>query len=114
MIRKKSQIQIYQWQSHLTYPKFIVNGAYGGHGSYDFRLLLYSEEPLQQDELIKLRELDVVREVLAEVILSPLAAKQTAEWLKKYVKKFEEENGPVPGPKNLKKNEGKIFSNFYF
>jgi len=30
---------------------------------------------LQQDELIKLRELDVVREVLAEVILSPLAAK---------------------------------------
>lgn len=80
-------------------------GVYGGHTAYDFRLLFFTEEPLEQDEVVKLDELKVVREVLAEVILSPLAAKQTAEWLTRQVKKFEDEIGVIPSPsKNREKN----------
>jgi hypothetical protein len=83
-------------------PKIYCTGAYGKYGSYDFRLLLYSEEPLQQDKIINPNELDVVREVLAQIILSPLAAKQTADWLIKNVQKFEEENGIIPEPSKSK------------
>lgn len=79
-------------------PRIYSTGAYGGHTAYDFRLLFYTEEPLEQDEVVKLDELKVVREVLAEVILSPLAAKQTAKWLTKQVKKFEDEIGVIPTP----------------
>ena len=78
-------------------PKIYSTGAYGGYSSYDFRLLFYTEEPLQQDEIVTTEELKVVREVLAEIILSPLAAKQTAKWLSKKVEEFEGECGVIPG-----------------
>lgn len=41
--------------------------------------------------------------MLAEIILSPLAAKQTADWLTKQVEKFEDENGTIPQSHKLLK-----------
>jgi hypothetical protein len=53
---------------------------------------------MEQDEILGPEELNVIHEVQAELILSPLAAKQTAKWLVKYVNEFEKKIGPIPEP----------------
>lgn len=86
-------------------PRIYATGAFGGFNPYDFRLLLFSDEPLEQDEILAANELNVMREVQAELILSPLAAKQTAKWLVKYVNEFEKKIGPIPEPETQPKSE---------
>lgn len=83
-------------------PKIYATGALGGYSPHDFRILLYCEEPLQQDEIVPPENLEIMREVKAEIILSPLAAKETAQWLMEHVKEFEKEFGTIPGPETKK------------
>jgi len=79
-------------------PRIYATGVLGGFNACDFRLLLFSDEPLEQDEILLPQDLNVMREVQAEVILSPLAATKTAKWLMKYVEEFEKKIGPIPEP----------------
>lgn len=80
-------------------PKIYATGAFGGRSAHDFRIMLYSEEPIQQDELLAPGTLNVMREVKAQIYLPPLAAKQLSEWLNKQLDLFEKEIGPIPEPK---------------
>jgi hypothetical protein len=52
----------------------------------------------KQDEILLPQDLNVMREVQAEVILSPLAAKKISKWLTKYVEEFEKKIGHIPEP----------------
>jgi len=79
-------------------PRVYANGVIGGFNNCDFRLLLFSDEPLEQDEILLPQDLNVMREVQAEVILSPLAAKKISKWLTKYVEEFEKKIGHIPEP----------------
>jgi hypothetical protein len=79
-------------------PRVYANGVLGGFNNCDFRLLLFSDEPLEQDEILLPQDLNVMREVQAEVILSPLAAKKISKWLTKYVEEFEKKIGHIPEP----------------
>jgi len=79
-------------------PKIYATGSYGGYSPFDFRLMLFSEQALQEDEIISPRNINIARQVQAEIILPPLAAKQLAKWLLNQVEKFEKEIGPIPEP----------------
>ena len=101
---KQRELPVIIPSEHLT---IYATGAYGGYSPHDFRVLLYSEEPLQQDEIILTDELQVMREIKAQLVLAPLAAKQTAIWLTKQVEMFEKEFGEIPEPKKetIEENE---------
>jgi len=79
-------------------PKIYATGSYGGYSPFDFRLMLFSEQALQEDKIISPKKIDIAREIQAEIILSPLAAKHLAIWLLNQVEKFEKEIGPIPDP----------------
>jgi hypothetical protein len=80
-------------------PRIYATGAFGGYTPTDFRVMLFSEEPLQQDAITTTRDLGIKRDVQAELILAPLAAKIIAQWLTKKVEDFEKNVGPIPSPK---------------
>ncbi|GAB6056134.1 DUF3467 domain-containing protein [Methanobacterium alkalithermotolerans] len=85
-------------------PKIYATGAFGGHSAHDFRILFFSEEPLEQDEPLNSGSFNVMREVKAQLVLPPLAAKQLATWLTKQVDKFENQVGVIPDPTDKKKD----------
>ncbi len=86
-------------------PKIYASGAFGGYSANDFRILFFSDEPLQQDELLMTGQLKSMREVKVQVVLPPLAAKLTALWLMKQVESYEKEVGPIPQPKQKESNK---------
>lgn len=86
-------------------PRIYATGAFGGVSAVDFKIFLFSEEPEQQDEVFDPKRLTIIREVKAQISLSPLAAKQIAIWLTKQVEAYEEQIGPInmPVPESDKK-----------
>ncbi len=52
-------------------PKIYATGAFGGVSTVDFKIFFFSEEPVQQDELVDPKKLKVVQEVKAQMSLSP-------------------------------------------
>lgn len=105
MNEKKETITVQDIPIIIPSPltKIYATGAFGGYTPFDFRVMLFSEEPLEQDVPLSPDQLNVMREVQAELVLSPLAAKQLGEWLLKQVKHFESEFGKIPSPPEQKK-----------
>ncbi len=63
-------------------------GAIGGHSPYDFRIAFYNDSPralVEGGKNITVME----RKIEAEIILSPLAAKELANWLSGHIKDYE-------------------------
>jgi hypothetical protein len=83
-------------------PRIYANGAFGGYTPQDFRLMFFSEEPLQQDAILTEENISLKREVQAEIILAPLAAKQLLKWLSQKVEGFEKQFGKIPSPPEKK------------
>jgi hypothetical protein len=74
-------------------------GAIGGHSPYDFRIAFYNDSPKALVEGGK--QMTVMeRKIEAEIILSPLAAKELANWLGGHIKDYERLFGEIkkPGP----------------
>ncbi|HSD58506.1 MAG TPA: DUF3467 domain-containing protein [Methanotrichaceae archaeon] len=74
-------------------------GAIGGHSPYDFRIAFYNDSPralVEGGKNITVME----RKIEAEIILSPLAAKELANWLSGHIKDYERLFGEIkkPGP----------------
>jgi hypothetical protein len=65
---------------------------------------LYSETPTPVDQLFESKQLNVVREVQSELILSPLAAKELTIWLSEKINDFEKDFGVIPSPSNKSKS----------
>ncbi|MHC1632029.1 MAG: DUF3467 domain-containing protein [Methanotrichaceae archaeon] len=79
-------------------------GAMGGHSPYDFRISFYNDTPkamAQGGKQVNAME----RKVETEIILSPLAAKELAEWLDNHVKDFEKQFGEIKSPGKKSKPE---------
>ena len=72
-------------------------GAIGGHSPYDFRIAFYNDSPRTQvegDKNVTVME----RKIDTEIILSPLAAKELANWLTEHIKDFEKVFGEIKRP----------------
>jgi hypothetical protein len=72
-------------------------GAIGGHSPYDFRIAFYNDSPkalMEPGKQVTIME----REIKAEVILSPLAAKELAIWLDSHIKDYEKIFGEIKKP----------------
>ncbi|MBC7080482.1 MAG: DUF3467 domain-containing protein [Methanothrix sp.] len=79
-------------------------GAIGGHSPYDFRISFYNDSPRAFIEGGK--QLSTVeRSMEVEVILSPLAAKELAEWLMNHIKEYEKLFGEIKRPGKAKETE---------
>ena len=72
-------------------------GAIGGHSPYDFRIAFYNDSPMTtQEEGKNLTIMD--RKIDTEIILSPLAAKELANWLSEHIKDYEKLFGEIKRP----------------
>jgi outer membrane lipoprotein-sorting protein len=72
-------------------------GAMGGHSPYDFRIAFYNDSPkavVQDGKQVSVME----RKVETELILSPLAAKELADWLNNHLKEYERQFGEIKKP----------------
>ncbi len=79
-------------------------GAMGGHSPYDFRISFYNDSLKSGGG----KQISVMeRDVETEVILSPLAAKELAEWLNNHVKEYENVFGEIkkPGKRSSEQND---------
>ncbi len=87
-------------------PRIYATSAFGGFSAVDFKIFFASEEPQQQDEILNPGKLKVIREVKAQISLSPIAAKQASLWLTKQVELYEKNIGPINIPvPNIDKKE---------
>lgn len=72
-------------------------GAIGGHSPYDFRIAFYNDSPkaiMEGDKNVTVME----RKIEAEIILSPLAAKELATWLNGHLQDYEKIFGEIKKP----------------
>ncbi len=72
-------------------------GAIGGHSPYDFRIAFYNDSPkalVEGGNQMTVME----RKIEAEIILSPLAAKELANWLNGHIKDYERLFGEIKKP----------------
>jgi hypothetical protein len=84
-------------------------GAIGGHSPYDFRIAFYNDSPKTSQEEGKSMTV-MERKIDAEIILSPLAAKELAKWLAEHVKDYEKLFGEIKRPgsaASVPANDGK-------
>jgi hypothetical protein len=80
-------------------------GAMGGHSPYDFRIAFYNDSPkavVQEGKQLSVME----RKVEAELILSPMAAKELADWLNNHMKEYERQFGEIKKPGGKKPESG--------
>ncbi|MGB3943833.1 MAG: DUF3467 domain-containing protein [Methanothrix sp.] len=80
-------------------------GAMGGHSPYDFRIAFYNDSPkavVQEGKQLSVME----RKVEAELILSPMAAKELADWLNNHMKEYERQFGEIKKPGGKKAEAG--------
>ena len=81
----------------LNGPQVYAIGALGDWTAYDFRIGFYADvtkNPEQKDEKAYI--------LGTQVILSPRATKELAEWLTKMVDKYEQKNGVIKTTEMLK------------
>ncbi|MFB3764015.1 MAG: DUF3467 domain-containing protein [Methanotrichaceae archaeon] len=72
-------------------------GAIGGHSPYDFRIAFYNDSPKTIAE--GGNQMTVMeRKIEAEIILSPLAAKELATWLAAHIQDYEKLFGEIKKP----------------
>ena len=72
-------------------------GAIGGHSPYDFRIAFYNDSPrtlVEDGKNVTAME----RKIDTEIILSPLAAKELANWLVEHIKDYEQVFGEIKRP----------------
>jgi hypothetical protein len=72
-------------------------GAIGGHSPYDFRIAFYNDSPkslVEGGKSVTVME----RKIDTEIILSPLAAKELANWLGDHIKDYEKVFGEIKRP----------------
>ena len=72
-------------------------GAIGGHSPYDFRIAFYNDSPkslVEGGKSVTVME----RKIETEIILSPLAAKELANWLGEHIKDYEKAFGEIKRP----------------
>lgn len=72
-------------------------GAIGGHSPYDFRIAFYNDSPKAIVEGGKSATV-MERKIETEMILSPLAAKELANWLGEHIKDYEKLFGEIKRP----------------
>ncbi|PKL53167.1 MAG: DUF3467 domain-containing protein [Candidatus Methanoperedenaceae archaeon HGW-Methanoperedenaceae-1] len=68
-------------------------GATGGHTPYDFRMSFYNDSPKSFGNGQELQKMERIIET--EVILSPAAAKELANWLMSHVNDYEKMFGSI-------------------
>lgn len=86
-------------QTHKSpdFKQVYAIGAIGGHSPYDFRIAFYNDSPTSTHDDGK-NVTVVERKIDTEIILSPLAAKELANWLNEHIKDYEKLFGEIKRP----------------
>lgn len=98
--QKRRKISI-EMKKAEDFRRVYAIGAIGGHTPWDFRIGFYNDTP----KIMKPKQKQnptMDREIMTEVILSPMAAKELLLWLGTHVKQYEKQFGPI----NVRKPKG--------
>ena len=80
--------------------RFYATGSIVGFNPFDFRIMFFNEEAINQDELITTSgEIGSVRVVNNELTISPLTAKNLVKILTQKIEEYESKIGPINEPK---------------
>lgn len=87
---KKIDIETIPYKVNLDTKQVYVTGALGGFTDRDFRLILFNDT-LEHNEKPE-NEVNVIREICLEAIMSPQTVKELYSWLGEHIKNFEDDN----------------------
>ena len=91
--RKRRKVNI-EVEKDEDFKSIYAIGALGGHTPWDFRIGFYNDSP-KMGRKESSKKPTMKRNLLAEVMLSPRAAKELLLWLGTHVKQYEKQFGPI-------------------
>lgn len=81
------------------FRQYYVSGSMIGHSPTEFRILFFRDSTeISEGSIEALSQPSVLREVLFEVVMSPVQAKLLAEQLSRNVEQYERVFGKIPAP----------------
>ncbi len=82
-----------------SFRQYYVSGSVVGHSLTEFRLLFFRDSTeVAEGSIEVLSQPSVVREMLLEVVMSPVQAKLLAEQLSRNIEQYERVFGKIPAP----------------
>ena len=79
---------------------FIHLGVFGGHTPYEFKMIVYQEgyEDVSEGTVTGKEPPVILRELQAEITMSPEQAKALLGWLDRHIKAYEKQFDKIPAP----------------
>lgn len=87
-------------KKHPDFKRFFSSGVFGGHTPYEFKMIVYQEgyEEVTEGTVTGKEPPVILRELQAEITMSPEQAKALLSWLERHIKAYEEQFGKIPSP----------------
>lgn len=87
-------------RKHPEFKRFYSSGVFGGHTPYEFKMIVYQEgyEDVSEGTVTGREPPVILRELQAEITMSPEQAKALLSWLERHIKAYEEQFGKIPSP----------------
>jgi len=87
-------------KKHPDFKRFYSSGVFGGHTPYEFKMIVYQEgyEDVSEDTVTGKEPPVILRELQAEITMSPEQAKALLGWLDRHIKAYEKQFGKIPTP----------------
>jgi len=87
-------------KKHPDFKRFFSSGVFGGHTPYEFKMIVYQEgyEDVTEGTVTGKEPPVILRELQAEITMSPEQAKALLSWLDRHIKAYEEQFGKIPAP----------------
>ena len=87
-------------RKHPEFKRCYSSGVFGGHTPYEFKMIVYQEgyEDVTEDTVTGKEPPVILRELQAEITMSPEQAKALLSWLDRHIKAYEKQFGVIPAP----------------
>jgi ABC-type Fe3+-hydroxamate transport system substrate-binding protein len=87
-------------RKHPEFKRFYSSGVFGGHTPYEFKMIVYQEgyEDVTEGTVTGKEPPVILRELQAEITMSPEQAKALLSWLDRHIKAYEQQFGKIPSP----------------
>ena len=93
------------------YRTIIESGVYGGHRPGFFEWVVYTDEMIADESLSTMPpdpgKITIKRVLQCTLVLTPIEAKNLANWLSTHIAEYEKQFGKIPTPQDLQKKLGK-------
>ena len=88
-------------RKHPDFKRFYSSGVFGGHTTpYEFKMIVYQEgyEDVSEGTVTGREPPVILRELQAEITMSPEQAKALLSFLDRHIKAYEKQFGKIPAP----------------